>query len=197
MESSSDLAQGSGLGRSNRASLEERRAGSPGRSHRGSLERRAGSPGRRGAGGGRPKILNISEDDLHIADHPGKGSIKIDDDELNAAFAFFDVDNKGRLTAKDMHARLSAFYPSLPLKEVKALITEPIFTKEVLRRLLENNQLAGFDPVKQAFTVYDPNNTGFVDIDTLKRVFTDLGFADITDEDVVVLVEASDVDGIP
>ncbi|KAG8469182.1 hypothetical protein KFE25_007700 [Diacronema lutheri] len=159
---------------------------------------RSTSPERsRGAAKGRPtaSILNISEDDLRLSEQPGKGSLKIDDDELNAAFEFFDVDGKGRLTAKDLHAKLSVFYPNLPAKEVKALITEPVFTKEVLRRLLENNQLAGFDPVRQAFSVYDPHGTGFADIDTLKRIFTDLGFGDISDEDVSVLVEASDVDG--
>ncbi|KAJ1637637.1 hypothetical protein T492DRAFT_951239 [Pavlovales sp. CCMP2436] len=156
---------------------------------------RGGSPGRSQRVATGRHILNISDDDLHVADHPGKGSIKIDEDELNAAFAFFDVGEKGRITAKDMHARLSVFYPGLPLKEVKALITEPVFTKEVLRRLLESNQLAGFDPIKQAFAVYDPASTGYVDIDTLKRIMSDLGFADITDEDVGVLVGAADVDG--
>lgn len=140
-------------------------------------------------------ILNISEEELRLTEQAGRGHIRIDDDELSAAFDFFDVDGKGRLTAKDLHNRLSTFYPNLPAKDVKALITEPVFTKEVLRRLLENNQLGGFDPVKQAFAVYDPQNTGFVDNDTLRRIFTDLGFGEITDEDMNVLIEASDVDG--
>jgi Ca2+-binding EF-hand superfamily protein len=140
-------------------------------------------------------ILNISEEDLRLCDQPGKGSLKIDEDELNAAFEFFDPERKGRLTAKDLHSKLTIFYPNLCAKDVKALITEPVFTKDVLRRLLENNHMAEFDPVKQAFHVYDPNGTGFVDLQTLARIFSDLGFGDITQEDFDVLIEASDVDG--
>lgn len=156
---------------------------------------RTSSP-QRGARRAAPvSILNISEEDLRLCDQPGKGSLKIDEDELNAAFEFFDPERKGRLTAKEMHAKLAIFYPNLSAKDVKALITEPMFTKDVLRRLLENNHLAEFDPVKQAFSVYDPNGTGFVDLDTLARIFSDLGFGDITQDDIDVLIEASDVDG--
>lgn len=140
-------------------------------------------------------ILNISEEDLRLCDQPGKGSLKIHEDELNAAFEFFDPERKGRLTAKELHSKLAIFYPNLNTKDVKALITEPVFTKDVLRRLLENNHLSEFDPVKQAFNVYDPNGTGFIDLDTLARIFSDLGFGDITQDDIDVLIEASDVDG--
>lgn len=151
----------------------------------------------KGKGKGRTAaaLLNIEEDLRLAAEQGAKGSLKVDDEELNAAFQFFDIDGKGRLTAKDLHARLSVFYPSLQVKDVRSLITKEVFTKEVLRRLLENNQLAGFDPVKQAFSVYDPGNTGFADVETLRRIFADLGFGEISDEDVGVLIEASDVDG--
>jgi Ca2+-binding EF-hand superfamily protein len=43
--------------------------------------------------------------------------------------------------------------------------------------------------------VYDPHETGFVDIDVLKSIFSNLGFGEITQEDMNVLVETADVDG--
>ena len=36
--------------------------------------------------------------------------------ELSAAFEFFDVDGKGKLTAADLKARLGVFYRNLPPK---------------------------------------------------------------------------------
>ena len=38
--------------------------------------------------------------------------------------------------------------------------------------LLKDNQLTNFDPVKEAFKVYDPNDTGFVDMEVLASGFS-------------------------
>ena len=110
------------------------------------------------------------------------------------------------------------------------LINEPVFTKGTLRKLLANNELGGYDPVKEAFKVYDPNGfaapyappiappgvgddatstcaiiqsrppctdtgTGFVDPETLRGIFSNLGYGEITDEDLKVLVNTADADG--
>ena len=106
------------------------------------------------------------------------------------------------------------------------MINEPNFTKETLKKLLANNELGQFDPVKEAFKVYDPHGaplaptgcrsrtarlappahqahtaerppaagTGYVDNETLRRIFEDLGYGEITDEDLEVLVETADMD---
>lgn len=66
---------------------------------------------------------------------------------------------------------------------------------KTLHRLLVNNELTNFDPVKEAFKVYDPHDTGYVDIEVLKSIFTNLGFGDITADDVQVLIETADVYG--
>ena len=72
---------------------------------------------------------------------------------------------------------------------------QPNFTKETLRALLANNELGNYDPVKEAFKVYDPQGTGFVDHETLRSIFENLGYGEITDEDLAVLVETADADG--
>ena len=103
-------------------------------------------------------------------------------------------------------------------KEYKTLINEPNFTKDTLKKLRANKELGQFDPVKEAFKVYDPHGapratgwlhphpaahpaerppaagTGYVDNETLRRIFEDLGYGEITDEDLEVLVETADMD---
>jgi Ca2+-binding EF-hand superfamily protein len=124
-----------------------------------------------------------------------KEGVKISREEVEQAFAFFDVGNTGVLKPRDLKARLSAFYPHMTNKEYRFLISEPNFTVETLWNLLENNAITNFDPVKEAFRVYDPNNTGFVDVDTLNQIMSRMGYGDMTKEDMDVLIKTADVDG--
>eukprot|EP00967_Tisochrysis_lutea_P121016 scaffold198988_cov32-Tisochrysis_lutea.AAC.2 len=57
-----------------------------------------------------------------------------------------------------------------------------------------NNTQDSYDPVRDAFAVYDPHQTGFIDTGTLRRIFHDLGYGEIADEDVDVLVHIADFD---
>ena len=70
-------------------------------------------------------MLSVSDEALKTGDkNVGAGSLHVDDDELAAAFDFFDVEGRGKLTVADLKARLGAFYKNLPSKEYKALISE-------------------------------------------------------------------------
>jgi len=122
------------------------------------------------------------------------GGVLIDEEELKAAFDFFDVSKKGTLTPADLKARLSVFYKNLPAREYKFLISEPEFSYKTLHKLLVNNELAGFDPVREAFKVYDPHETGFVDVEVLKTIFSNLGFGEVNEDDLSVLIDTADVD---
>ena len=51
-----------------------------------------------------------------------------------------------------------------------------------LRDLLIDNEVKNFDPVAEAFKVYDPENSGFVDTEVLRSIFESLGFGEITDD---------------
>ena len=101
---------------------------------------------------------------------------------------------QGKLTVNGLKDRLGAFYKNLPPKEIKLLLGEGNFTKETLKNLLLNNDLGNYDPTKEAFKAYDPNNTGFVDTETLRTIFSSLGYGEITDDDLAVLVETADMD---
>jgi len=115
-------------------------------------------------------------------------------EEVEAAFSFFDVSGKGVLRPKDLKARLSAFYPNMTNKEYRFLISEPNFTVDTLWSLLENNNITNFDPVKEAFKVYDPHDTGFVDPEVLRGIMSRMGYGDLTKEDMDVLIKTADAD---
>lgn len=90
---------------------------------------------------------------------------------------------------KCVQKRLGPFYKNMPLREFRFLMgDESELTLDSLRALLMDNEIADFDPVAEAFKVYDPEGTGYVDIDLMKKIFEKLGFEDLSDEDVEILV---------
>ena len=136
-------------------------------------------------------LLDIALDELDMA---AISSLQIDEEELEAAFEFFEVDCSGKINATNLKERLGAFYKNLPQKEIKLLLGDGAFTKESLRNLLQYNDLGAYEPTKTAFKAYDPNGTGFVDADTLRTIFSSLGYGDITEDDLAVLIETADTD---
>merc|ERR1712224_586688 len=92
--------------------------------------------------------------------------------------------------------RLGVFYKDMPTKEYKFLMNDQSeLTLDDLRELLLDNEVKNFDPVAEAFKVYDPEGTGFVDTSVLKAIFENLGFGEISEDDLAVLTETGDVDG--
>lgn len=125
----------------------------------------------------------------------GGQEVRITREEVESAFNFFDVSGKGILRPKDLKARLSAFYPNMTNKEYRFLISEQNFTVDTLWSLLENNNITNFDPVREAFKVYDPHGSGFVDPEVLKGIMSRMGYGEMTKEDMEVLIRTADVDG--
>ena len=73
------------------------------------------------------------------------GGIAVDEAELKAAFEFFDVSGKGKITLSDLKQRLGAFYKNVPLREYKFLMNnQSELTLDDLRTLLENNEIKNF-----------------------------------------------------
>jgi len=124
-----------------------------------------------------------------------KGGLLITEDELRVAWDFFDTQGKSKLTVGDIKRRLQTFYKDVTTREVKFLLNnQPEISFEDLYALLRDNQLTNFDPVKEAFKVYDPSNTGFVDIDVVKTFFKELGYGEISEEDAKIIIETADGD---
>merc|ERR1719337_75613 len=121
-----------------------------------------------------------------------KGGILIKEEELKVAWDFFDTKQCGKLTAADIKRRLTTFYKNVSNKEIKFLLNnQPEISFEELYDLLKDNQLTNFDPVKEAFKVYDPHNTGFVDMEVVKTFFKELGYGEISEEDAKIIVETA------
>jgi len=119
----------------------------------------------------------------------------ITEDELKIAWDFFDTGGKAKLTTADVKKRLQTFYKDITTREVKFLLNnQPEITFEQLYALLKDNQLTNFDPVKEAFKVYDPHGTGFLDMDVVKGFFKDLGYGEISDEDAKIILDTADAD---
>jgi len=124
-----------------------------------------------------------------------KGGLLITEEELRVAWDFFDTGGKNKLSSGDIKKRLQTFYKDITTREVKFLLNnQPEITFEELFALLKDNQLTNFDPVKEAFKVYDPNSTGFVDMEVVKTFFKDLGYGDISEEDAKIILETADSD---
>ena len=125
-----------------------------------------------------------------------RGGVLVTDEELKSAFDFFDVEGSGKITQAQLKKRLGVFYKDMPNKEYKFLMNDQSeLTLDDLRELLLDNEVKNFDPVAEAFKVYDPDGTGFVDSNVLRSIFENLGFGEITDDDLTILTETGDVDG--
>ena len=76
------------------------------------------------------------------------------DEEISAAFEFFDAKGTGELNPQDLRERMGMFIPSLSMRECKLLVSsEGSFTKDKLRSLLQDNEVTNFDPIAEAFKV--------------------------------------------
>jgi Ca2+-binding EF-hand superfamily protein len=125
----------------------------------------------------------------------GKDSaVRVTREEVEAAFKFFDVNKTGELRGKDIKARIHQFH-QMKDSDYQALIPEHNFTVEALWNLLESSSLASFDPVEQAFNMYDPNGTGYLDLDVLKQMVGMMGYGELSRDDIDTLIRAADNDG--
>jgi len=123
------------------------------------------------------------------------GGLQIEEDELVIAWDFFDQKGTGKITASDIKRRLSAFYKNISAKEIKFLLNnQSEISFADFYSLLSDNQIPNFDPVKEAFKVYDPNGTGYVDMSVIKECFSSLGYGDVSDDDIKIIMDTADAD---
>ncbi|EKF33483.1 hypothetical protein MOQ_002649 [Trypanosoma cruzi marinkellei] len=126
--------------------------------------------------------------------------------DVEAAFAFFDVQNKKDLKPRDLKARLTAFYPNMTNKELKFLLesADGNFTVETLWGIIDNYhamytstltaETLTFDPVKEAFKIYDPQGRGFVDVEVLADIMKRIGLGELSQEELGLLIQTADFD---
>jgi calmodulin len=130
------------------------------------------------------------------SDKDASKGVPVNKIDLRDAFKMLDVENSGTITQSNIKKRLGIFFPNLTPKEYRFMLNnKKEMTLEDLESLLTDNDLSGFDPVEEAFKLYDVNGDGFIDKYRLRDVFAASGLEDMTREDVDILGRAADVDG--
>ena len=121
--------------------------------------------------------------------------LSISEEELKKAWEFFDPKHTGRLTSVEAKKRVGVFYKDVTSKEIRFLMNNQTeITFDELSQLLKDAHLGSFDPVKEAFKIYDPANTGFVDPSLIRNFFEAMGFGQLDDDDMRIVIETADKD---
>ena len=117
-----------------------------------------------------------------------KDGSDISQDDFKSAWEFLDPEGRGSLSAEEVRERLSVFYKNVTPKEVKFLMNNQAqISKQELESIVKDTRLVSFDPIKEAFKLYDPLSTGFIDISQLGKFFTAMGYGVVSDEDIAAI----------
>ena len=113
-------------------------------------------------------------------------------DEIAAAFQLLDTEKTGQLTIATLKKRLGVLFPEMTAKEFRFLMNnKKEITLEDLKELLVDNELNNFDPVADAFRVFDTDGKGVINEDKLRQAFVSLGFGELSDEELDILKRVS------
>ena len=114
-----------------------------------------------------------------------QGGVLVTEKEIAQAFKFFDANHKGVVDYEQIKERLAIFPPDCGLPtDIKGLMDGADFNPKNLMKLLKNNKVADFDPVAEAFSVFDPTGEGHVDIKIVRDLFRSLGMGELTTDEV-------------
>lgn len=69
-----------------------------------------------------------------------------------------------------------------------------ILSIDDLYGILKNNELENFDPVTESFKYLDPQGIGQVNMERLKELFSFMGYGDLTENDLKLILEVGDTD---
>jgi Ca2+-binding EF-hand superfamily protein len=117
-----------------------------------------------------------------------KGGVLITPEEIQNAFSILDMEKTGQLNIATLKKRLGLLFPEMTAKEYRFLMNnKKEITIEDLKELLLDNELAHFDPVADAFKVFDPEGKGVLNEDKLRQAFISFGLGELSDEELDIL----------
>ncbi|ALC42285.1 CG11165 [Drosophila busckii] len=126
---------------------------------------------------------------------------KYEEDEFKAAFDILDVEGDGSITVKEIGVVMRALGKSPTDAELQAIINEvdldgngSIEFGEFLQvMILRMCQEPDDDELREAFRVYDKENTGYIGIDQLRFVLMALG-QKLTEDELEDIIRDGDED---
>lgn len=72
-------------------------------------------------------------------------------------------------------------------------LNEPSTPSQAMTTMMASTQ--AFDPVQEAFRVYDPQGTNAVDVEVLSHIMARIGFGELSSAELALLVQTADFDG--
>jgi Ca2+-binding EF-hand superfamily protein len=119
-----------------------------------------------------------------------RGGINVTFDEINRAFQFFDTDNSGKVNINTLRKRLINLFPEITTKELRFLMNNKReLVAEDIFDLLKDNEITNFDPVAEAFKIYDPSQSGYASKEALQDIFRSFGFGELNNEEMAMVMK--------
>ena len=133
-------------------------------------------------------------------------------EEIQMAFQLLDVEKSGQLTVQNLKRRLGVLFPELSVKDYRyvwlcavayASLTSHVqfgrflmnnkkeMSLDELKDLLMDNEITNFDPVAEAYRVFDQNGEGALSGDKLRQAFMAYGMGELADEELDILIRVS------
>lgn len=121
--------------------------------------------------------------------------------EIKAAFDMFDIDNTGTINPSDLIKVLKSQGYEQKNSTVFRLVnnlqvenTENVNFGEFLDLIAsENVDINSEEEIRKLFNIFDPENTGFIELSTLKKIAKELGDA-LDEQEIIELFTKSDRD---
>mmetsp|Transcript_42786 Transcript_42786/g.118185 ORF Transcript_42786/g.118185 Transcript_42786/m.118185 type:complete len:161 (-) Transcript_42786:209-691(-) len=123
-------------------------------------------------------------------------------EEFKEAFALFDRDGDGTITADELGVVLRSLGRNPTMEELNAMVADvdddgngkidfPEFLRLMASKLTANDSA---DEMREAFQVFDRDKSGSVTASELKAVMNNLG-EQVTDAEVLAMIREADADG--
>mmetsp|Transcript_17372 Transcript_17372/g.37505 ORF Transcript_17372/g.37505 Transcript_17372/m.37505 type:complete len:174 (+) Transcript_17372:193-714(+) len=118
------------------------------------------------------------------------------EEDLYTAWEILSPEGGSIMTKSQVLDSLKLYFPYISAREVRDLVGPGNLSLEKLRNLLFNTEsYADYDPNVEAFRIIDPHGTGYVEMNVLRRLLSQIPGVDMIDEgDMELLHELVDVD---
>lgn len=117
---------------------------------------------------------------------------RAEEDEIECAFEIFDPVGKGVISVSDVRDALDGIDPEKSKSLLRVLPRKGTLTKEEFGALFQERD-EKLDDLERVFRLYDTEGKGYISIEDLQRVATDLRES-MTEEELQEMIDRADLD---